>query len=654
MSKRLEKTIRNMVRMSEGGASSQEASAYLRSEGYDFNSFVNAVDKYNKAQGVVAEFGPVRSALQGLSLGFSDEAEAGLKALAGRGTYEQNLAAISLAKQEFERESPGTALTAEIAGSVPLSLLVGLGAMRLASQAPSIAARVSPMVTGVTGAATTGAATGGLAGAGTAEPGRRLAGAAVGAPLGGALGTAAQPVARLGGAAVERGLDIGRSVIGTGTKNFQRRADTSLLQALQRDGISPEQAMLRLQEIQRSGYKPETIIELGGENTRRLADVVAQYPGASQAAASLAEERMAGQAARVATDFREAFRVNTDALDLAEDIIKRRDAASRPLYQQAYQEGGVISDDRLMGFMKIPQFKDAYARARRIAALDGIDLPEKATDIERVGGFDLMTLDYIKRGLDDVLFTGKQPGSGMGKTELSKLKVRRNEFVSVVDEAGPASYAEARRAFAGPTEVLDAIEEGKNFAKLDSRQLQKAYSGLSPAEQEGFKVGVYDSIRTNINKGADGSDALRRVWGSPEKRDQVRVFLGDDTFQDLTGLLEREKVIRGTDVTMMRGSQTQPRTLAQREFEGEQELLPMMGQRGMVRGGLDYMLRSATGPGQPTAQALAPSLYSTDAARQLETLMRLQGLDQILRQEAARSAGMVGTGVGTQTGLLGE
>jgi hypothetical protein len=132
------------------------------------------------------------------------------------------------------------------------------------------------------------------------------------------------------------------------------------------------------------------------------------------------------------------------------------------------------------------------------------------------------------------------------------------------------------------------------------------------------------------------------------------VFLGDDTFQELTGLLEREKVIRGTDVTMMRGSQTQPRTLAQREFEGEQELLPMMGQRGIIRGGADYLLRSATGPGQPTAEALAPSLYSTDAARQMETLMRLRGLDQILRQEAARSSGMVGTGVGTQTGLLGE
>lgn len=654
MSKRLEKTIRNMVRLSEGGASAQEAAAYLRSEGYDFNSFANAVDKYNKAQGVVAEFGPVRSALQGLTLGFSDEAEAALKALAGRGTYEQNLAAISMAKQEFERESPGTALAAEIAGSVPLTLLGGLGAARLAAQAPGMAARMSPMVTGITGATATGAATGGIAGAGTAEPGRRLAGAAVGAPLGGALGGAAQPVTRLGGAAVTRGLDIGRGLVGAGTRDFQRRADTRLLQALQRDGLSPEQAMLRLQEIQRSGYKPETIIELGGENTRRLADVVAQYPGASQAAAQLAEERMTGQAGRIATDFRQAFKVNADAFDLAEDIIRKRDAASSPLYKQAYQEGGVIADERFKDFFKLTAFKDAYKTARELAEFDGVELPAKIDDIWKLGGPDLMTLDYIKRGLDDVLYVKKGPSGGTGKQILGRLEQKRREFVDLIDEVGPASYQQARRAFAGPTEVRNAIEQGRDFTKLDARELQRIYSGLSPAEQEGFKVGVYDSIRTNINKGADGSDSLRRVWGSPEKRDQIRVFLGDDTFQDLTGLLAREKVIRGTDVTMMRGSQTQPRSLAQREFEGEQELVPMMGQRGIVRGGIDYLLRSATGPGQPTAEALAPSLYSTDGARQMETLMRLRGLDEILRQEAARSAGVVGTGVGTQTGLLGE
>ena len=659
MSERIERVLRNMEKLSAGGANPDETMSYLQSEGYNPSSFANAVDKYNKAKGLVSEFGPVKSALQGLSFGFSDEAEAGIKALLGKGSYEQNLASLQLAQEQFQQEFPGTAIVTEIAGGIPLMALGGLGAMRgvqaLQRTAPGIAQRVSPAMTGVTGAAATGALGGGLAGAGTAEPGLRIAGATSGAPVGAALGTAGTVIPKAIGQVpmVERGIEIGRRALGLGG-DYARQADVKLLQALQRDGFSPQQVAERIRKIKESGYKPETIVEFGGENTRALADVVAGYPGASQVARALAEERGAGQAGRIATDFREAFRVNTDALDLAEDIIRQRDRASKPLYQQAYQEGGVIADDRLMGFMKIPQFKDAYARARRIAALDGIELPPDPTKMGQVGGFDLMTLDYIKRGLDDVLFTGKQPGSGIGKTELSKLKERRNEFVGIIDEAGPASYKQARQAFAGPTEVLDAIEQGKKFSTLDARALKRQYDSLTPAEQEGFKVGVYDSIRTNINKGADGSDALRRVWGSPEKRDQLQVFLGPETFQDLTNQLAREKVIRQTDVRMMGGSPTQRRQLAQREFEAEEGLVPQMAERGVVRGGLDYILRSATGPGQPTAEALAPTLFSTDYGRQLESLARLRTLDQLLRQEAARSAGVIGTGVGVQSGLLGE
>jgi hypothetical protein len=132
------------------------------------------------------------------------------------------------------------------------------------------------------------------------------------------------------------------------------------------------------------------------------------------------------------------------------------------------------------------------------------------------------------------------------------------------------------------------------------------------------------------------------------------VFLGDDTYNQLTTQLGREKLIRETDVKLTGGSPTQPRQLAQREFEAEEGVVPLMADRGMVRGGLDYLLRSSTGPGQPTAQALAPTLFSTDVARQLETINRLRGLDELLRQEAARSAGTVGTGVGISSGLLGD
>jgi hypothetical protein len=665
MSERIERVLRNMEKLSAGGATPEETTTYLRSEGYDPKSFANSVDKYNKTKGLVSEFGPVKSALQGLSFGFSDEAEAGIKALLGKGTYEQNLASLQLAQEQFQQESPGVAMASEIAGAIPTALLGGAGAFRgaqiLSQAAPRVAQAISPGVAGIGGAAVGGGVASGVTGAGTAEPGQRMAGAAAAAPIGAALGPAVrvapQVVSALPG--VRQGLDIGREALskipGVDIRtDFARRADVKLLQALQQDGFSPDQIAARIQAIKQSGYKPETIIEVGGESTRRLADVVAQYPGASQAARSLAEERGGGQMQRVLTDFREAFRVNADAFDLADDIIKKRDAAAGPLYRQAYQEGGVISDDRFMGFMKIPQFKDSYVRARRIAALDGIDLPPDPTKMGDVGGFDLMTLDYIKRGLDDVLFTGKQPGSGMGKTELSKLKQKRNEFVAIIDEAGPASYRQARQAFAGPTEVIDAIEEGKKFANMDARQLERQFARLSPAEQDGFKVGVYDAIRTNVNKGADGRDVLSRVWSSPEKRDQIRVFLGDDTYNQLTTQLGREKLIRQTDVKLTGGSPTQPRQLAQREFEAEEGIVPQMAERGVLRGGLDYLLRSNTGPGQPTAQALAPTIFSTDVARQLETMNRLRGLDELLRQEAARAAGTAGTGAGISAGLLGD
>jgi hypothetical protein len=659
---RVERTLRNMERLANGGANPQEISVYLKSEGFTPKSFAETVEKYNRSQGLIAEFGPVRSALQGLSFGFSDEAEAGIKALLGRGTYEQNLNAINLAKQEFEQASPGAALGSELVGTAPYMLLGGLGAVRGAERVAQVAPRVAQAIstpvgrttTALGGATAIGGASAGITGAGQAMPDFRMAGALEAAPVGAAFGlggtTAARIAPRIPG--VQQAFEAGRRAIGL-PSGFAERADQKLLQALQRDGVSPADALARLQQIKQSNYKPETIIELGGENTRRLADVVAQYPGASQAARELAEERTAGAGQRILSDFRGAFQVNASATDLAESLTQQRDRLARPLYQQAYSEGGVISDERITRLMKIPQFQDAYARARRIAALDGIELPAKASDIEEVGGFDLRTLDYIKRGLDDVLFTGKQPGSGIGKTELSKLKERRSEFVSVLDEVGPASYKEARNVYAGATEVLDAIEEGKKFATMDARQLQRTFDRLSDSEKEGFKIGVYDAVRTNVNKGADGADVLRRIWGSPEKRDQLSVFLGQDAFQDLSEQLLRERVIRQTDVRMMGGSQTQPRTLAQREFEGAEELIPMVAQQGL--GGLrQYALRTMTGPGQPTAEALAPTLFSTDVGKQIEALTRLQRLDDLLRQQAAAAGAVGGVGGGAAAGLLGE
>ena len=152
---RIERTLRNMERLIDGGATAKETTMYLKSEGFNPKTFAETVGKYNKSQGVIADFGPVRSALQGLTFGFSDEAEAGIKSLLGKGTYEQNLNAINLAKQEFEEESPGTAIGMEIAGSVPYMALGGLGAIRGAERLATAAPRVAQAISTPTGRAAT-------------------------------------------------------------------------------------------------------------------------------------------------------------------------------------------------------------------------------------------------------------------------------------------------------------------------------------------------------------------------------------------------------------------------------------------------------------------------------------------------------------------
>lgn len=108
------------------------------------------------------DYGVGRAAAQGLTMGWSDEAEAAAKAAMGQGTYEENLAAIQAGKEKFESRYPGLNIGAQVVGSIPTMFIPGMGQMNAAKMA----------------------AMGAIYGAGEAKPGERLEGAAIGAPMG--------------------------------------------------------------------------------------------------------------------------------------------------------------------------------------------------------------------------------------------------------------------------------------------------------------------------------------------------------------------------------------------------------------------------------------------------------------------------------------
>ena len=683
---KFEKVLRNVDKlMANPQVKPNEVNQYLNAEGYTSTQFKSAAENYTKAKGTTASYGNIKAGIQGLTMGFGDEFEATIKSLLTKTPYEQNISALRFSKEEFERQKPMQALASEVGGSVPTALLGGYGAVNIASRIPQAANLMSKIPTTLKafgGAAGAGGVSGAITGAGTASEGERQKGAIESAIMGTVLGPAALGGIKLGGSVL--GTVVDKTGINTAVKNIvdatkdipivksitgktaeyfnlgedaiQRRADTKIIQALQRDNMSLSSIRETMDAIRKSGYKPETILEFGGKATKQLGETVAGYPGARAVAERMVEERKTGAANRILTDFQDAFKINADPVKLADDLINARNAAASPLYKTAYEKGALIGGKQIDQLMQDPAFIRAYDRANRLAQrevdAEGNIIGKALPDLKNEGNvFDLETINFIKRGIDAEINFSKLPTSGLEKTEVDSIKKLRNVFMTNVDSQAPVEYKQARQAFAGPTQVFDAIEDGKKFFETDARQLKKMYDSLGASEKDGFAIGAYDAIRTKINSGNDGIDLVKRTFGAPEKRDQIKILIGDDAFNTLESQLKRESTMRSTDVRLLGSSQTQPRQVAQAEFEGATELVPQMGQKGIVRGGLDYLLRSATGPGQRSAETIAPELFSTSPIVQSDMVKRLGLLDEYLKQQAIRQS--VGAGVvGTTPSLL--
>jgi len=113
-----------------------------------------------------------RSIGQGVTLGFGDEIEAGIRAL-GAGTYDEEVAKIRADLARFQETNPVSAFAGELAGAVPTAVAGGAGLASL----------------GIRGAARVGAIEGAIYGAGTGESAEgRALGAALGAPTGAVAG----------------------------------------------------------------------------------------------------------------------------------------------------------------------------------------------------------------------------------------------------------------------------------------------------------------------------------------------------------------------------------------------------------------------------------------------------------------------------------
>jgi hypothetical protein len=646
----VERIRENLIKMVDKNAPVDHIDKYLKEEGFTQESFVKALDLVKKSGGKTAEYGVGRSLAQGATFGFADELEALTKSLVGQGTYEQNLAALELAKQKFGQQNPKTALGTEIAGGLPYALLPFLGTAKYAQMAKDAAPLVRAGVT-AGASAVTGALTGALGGAGAAGVGERMAGAQAGGALGGIVGGAAPAVTKGIGAAGSKVVDVtsgipvvqqvGKAVgLATGqTVDATNRAKAKLLEAMYRDKVSPAD----LEKMIRAATKPVGIADIAGENVRSLADVAQKYPSEARQAAKMAlEERAAGQGERIQGDISKYLGGFTDPFEYTNAIAKRQKQVSSPLYQKAYAYGEV-TDPAVLKFLELPQFKTAAKEAQALLAAEGRTVDMSRPTVE--------TLDNIKRGLDALI---EKETDSFGK--VSKLgqiyKTKKNEFLSELDSAVP-DFGRARAAFAGEAELLDATKLGKDFYKQTAAEANRTFAKLSPSEQEAYKVGALDAVKEKIQTAKDTADIRKRIFGSPAERNRVSSLFPDDaTFKQFEKDMMTESMMRRTQEKILGNSATAERQLGMQQLEAEPSFLGQMIEQGPLRGTIGYLKAQGQGVAGQTAEELGPMLFKLgDPRANLETLKGLSAYEKyLLELEAKKAAGL--TGASTMTGLL--
>lgn len=509
---------------------------------------------------------------QGLGMGWGDEAEAWMRSKLGQKPYEQALQQIRQEYAQYSRENPATAMAAEFAGG----MAPAVGMMFVPGAQPAAVAQAQRSTMGALGRlAALGGATGAVSGAGSATEGERGTGAVVGGTLGTIIGGGA-PVVLRGAKGAGQWL---RDRLAPTEATIASRAGQKMTQAMRESNLTPQQ-IEQMMAKDRSMNVPSTLANVDGAMAD-LAEAVAQRTGkGTRKVEKTLTQQKTGARERTYQQVSKGLQPGDYYADEA-NLVKELRSKAKSVYDDAYAYGDV-DDPRIVEALKNPQFQQFFQKARSIAdteamaaKLRGEDpskyaLPEiykpsgKLTEsgaeiLELTRLPDVRTLDYIKRGIDATIESGFA-GKGLSKTEASALRDLRKVFVNAIDENVPA-YRDARKAYAGDMEVIDAMRMGmQDFNKLDHEQVIKMVAGMGNAEKEAFRTGVARNLYGTIMDPSTNFNAANRIINSPETTAKLQPLFDDPAhFRLFKAALEREAQLFQQANKILGGSQTAKR-----------------------------------------------------------------------------------------------
>ena len=495
----------------------------------------------------------------------------------------QELSALDQVRNNVVSDPLGTAV-ASYANSAALGLpdLMTDGNLQAAKDLNPASGFMGDLAGAVTGTVLTGGALG--AGAKAAGAGGKLAqgaanplaadalyGAGYGANTAAAQGDSAVAGALIGTGGAVVGDRIGRQ-IGRGITAMRLPKDTlstgerALADTVNTAGNRDEvaDALMRAESL----GVPMTPADASPELRSLAGSAVRFSPEVAGQARDTFYRRNQGQLDRLSSAVERDLGPVQNIPQRSEDLLQQARAKAGPLYEQAYAAPGVENVD-ISDLVDRPTFSKAMLEA--IGEMQDEGLDPSAYGMQTIGDSvqiaqpSWQTLDYLKRGLDNVIEGGTDKING-ASPEARRAVQMKNMLLGRMDEANP-DYAAARASYAGPASERSNLARGENALRADPNQLGVDVAKLTPEQVGQMQLGYQGGIMSDAERLRNNSNPWAKL-NTPRAEGQMQSLYGDDA--DIARLLDQrdlELQLAGSANNITANSLTAEREIADEFFK---------------------------------------------------------------------------------------
>lgn len=506
-----------------------KAAGYSDAEIDEYEATLNTYSKTVMGKQAEPETQKLRSALQGTTFKFADEAEAYLRSLSGE-NYDTALKDIRLKIKNYEKSRPVESGLIEAGASIPINIamsyLTGGGSASATTQS------LFPTLAKVTGV---GAVQGALTGAGGAEGDayERLVGGTIGTATGAVLApTTYLGMKGLGNVVLDPMIDFTRRKLGD---RGAKIVETEIQRIQQQTGLEPDEIVGKIASGEIMAENPNILgivrayASGGGDASRTIREAMTPRPEAlrSKTVEEISKELNAGTEPNVLKRF-------------AQSEVERTKARN-DLYASAYDRGGVITEDMLNALTDAMQRSpEAYSLINKLSQAQLKTKPfftmSETGEVTFIRPPTIKDMEIARRGLKaDINKKYNTAGEGDIAKELQPYEAKLRELI---DNAAPA-VGYARSQAASDKVTTKAFNDGKLAFGKSPDQVQIEFEKLvsaSPEAVSAYRAGIMAQLRNKMSMGGRAS-MMANLESAEAKEGQIlRIIYPQDKVDDILKL----------------------------------------------------------------------------------------------------------------------